>query len=120
MISCIILVALFSIQHHGTHKVAFIFAPIVMAWLLCISCIGIYNITKWNPHVFCALSPNYMLKFLKATGHEGWMSLGGVVLSITGTSLSLLIIMVYLQMEERLKLNVSRITFSGVETMFAD
>ncbi|XP_011003891.1 PREDICTED: potassium transporter 1 isoform X1 [Populus euphratica] len=84
IISCVILVGLFSLQHHGTNRVAFLFAPIVTAWLLCISSIGIYNIFRWNRHVFCAISPVYMLKFLKNTGTEGWVSLGGVVLSITG------------------------------------
>ncbi|KAM7527657.1 hypothetical protein LguiB_031067 [Lonicera macranthoides] len=84
VISCVILVALFSIQHHGTNRVAFMFAPIVTAWLLCISIIGVYNIFKWNPCIFKALSPVYMVKFLKETGREGWVSLGGVVLSITG------------------------------------
>ncbi|XP_076893954.1 potassium transporter 1-like [Bidens hawaiensis] len=83
-ISCVILVGLFSIQHHGTHRVAFLFAPVVTAWLLSIAGIGIYNIIKWNPRVFHALSPVYMVKLLKRTGHEGWLSLGGVVLSITG------------------------------------
>lgn len=86
LISCVIIVVLFSLQHHGTHRVAFVFAPIVAAWLLCISSIGIYNIFRWNPHIFHALSPVYMLKFLKSTGTEGWISLGGVVLSITGIS----------------------------------
>lgn len=83
-ISCAILVVLFSLQHHGTHRVGFIFAPIVTAWLLCISGIGVYNIIRWNPSVFHALSPVYMFRFLKSTGFEGWMSLGGVVLCITG------------------------------------
>ncbi|MFS7953456.1 putative potassium transporter [Helianthus anomalus] len=83
-ISCVILVGLFSIQHHGTHRVAFLFAPIVTAWLLSIAGIGIYNIIQWNPRIFHALSPVYMVKLLKETGREGWLSLGGVVLSITG------------------------------------
>ncbi|KAK1437036.1 hypothetical protein QVD17_02821 [Tagetes erecta] len=83
-ISCALLVGLFSIQHHGTHRVAFLFAPIVTAWLLSIAGIGIYNIIHWNPRIFHALSPVYMVKLLKRTGHEGWLSLGGVVLSITG------------------------------------
>ncbi|KAL3530907.1 hypothetical protein ACH5RR_010229 [Cinchona calisaya] len=84
VISCIILVVLFSIQHHGTCRVAFLFAPIVTAWLLSISSMGIYNIIRWNPQIYQALSPVYMLKFLKETGIDGWVSLGGVVLSITG------------------------------------
>ncbi|KAI9109182.1 hypothetical protein K1719_019805 [Acacia pycnantha] len=84
IISCVILVGLFSIQHHGTHRVAFLFAPIVSAWLLCISGIGIYNILHWNPQIYHALSPVYMSRFLRTTGIEGWPSLGGVILSITG------------------------------------
>ncbi|XP_021746067.1 potassium transporter 1-like [Chenopodium quinoa] len=84
MISCIILIVLFSLQHHGTHRVSFMFAPIVTAWLLCISSIGVYNIVRWNPSVVNALSPVYMFKLLRNTGMAGWMSLGGVVLSITG------------------------------------
>ncbi|PQQ11754.1 hypothetical protein Pyn_02618 [Prunus yedoensis var. nudiflora] len=84
IISCVLLVGLFSLQHHGTHRVAFMFAPIVTAWLLCISGIGIYNIFHWNRRIFHALSPVYMLKFLRSTGVEGWVSLAGVVLSITG------------------------------------
>ncbi|KAK7300918.1 hypothetical protein RJT34_11770 [Clitoria ternatea] len=84
IISCAILVALFYIQHHGTHRVAFMFAPVVAAWLFCISGIGIYNIFHWNRQIYRALSPLYMLRFLKTNGIEGWMSLGGVVLSITG------------------------------------
>ncbi|XP_031743351.1 potassium transporter 1 isoform X2 [Cucumis sativus] len=84
LISCVLLVGLFSLQHRGTHKVAFMFAPIITAWLVCISVIGMYNIIKWNPSIYHALSPVYMLKFLRSTGVEGWISLGGVVLSITG------------------------------------
>ncbi|KAJ0083370.1 hypothetical protein Patl1_31067 [Pistacia atlantica] len=60
------------------------FAPIVTTWLLCIGSIGVYNIFKWNPHIINALSPVYMLKFFRSTGIPGWVSLGGVVLSITG------------------------------------
>lgn len=84
VVSCVILVVIFSLQHHGTHRVAFMFAPVVTAWLLCISSIGVYNIVRWNPRVVFALSPVYMFKLLKNTGMAGWVSLGGVVLSITG------------------------------------
>ncbi|KAI4368907.1 hypothetical protein MLD38_017411 [Melastoma candidum] len=84
LLSCFILVGLFSLQHHGTHKVAFMFAPIVMAWLLCISFVGAYNIIRWNRGILSALSPAYMVRFLRSTGKEGWVSLGGLVLSITG------------------------------------
>ncbi|KAK9090474.1 hypothetical protein Sjap_023651 [Stephania japonica] len=84
-VACLILVCLFALQHYGTHRVAVIFAPIVITWLLCISVIGVYNIFHWNPKVYQALSPYYMYKFLKKTQSRGWMSLGGILLCITGS-----------------------------------
>lgn len=84
-VTCAILVFLFALQHYGTHRVGFLFAPIVITWLLCISVIGLYNICHWNPHVYKALSPYYIYKFLKKTQRRGWMSLGGILLCITGS-----------------------------------
>ncbi|GAV89538.1 K_trans domain-containing protein [Cephalotus follicularis] len=84
-VACIILIALFALQHYGTHRVGYLFAPVFLTWLLCISAIGIYNIFHWNPHVYQALSPLYMWKFLKKTQKGGWMSLGGILLCITGS-----------------------------------
>ncbi|KAL0751611.1 hypothetical protein Bca101_033614 [Brassica carinata] len=46
--------------------------------------IGVYNIFHWNPHVYKALPPYYIYKFLKKTRQRGWMSLGGILLCITG------------------------------------
>nr|AAK53758.1 putative potassium transporter HAK1p [Mesembryanthemum crystallinum] len=84
-VACVILILLFALQHYGTHRVGFLFAPIVITWLLCISTIGVYNIVYWNPHVYRALSPYYMYKFLKKTQRGGWMSLGGILLCMTGS-----------------------------------
>ncbi|KAL8162159.1 hypothetical protein V2J09_013648 [Rumex salicifolius] len=84
-IACAILIFLFAVQHYGTHRVGFVFAPIVIAWLLCISSIGVYNIIRWNPHIYKALSPYYMYKFLRKTQKGGWMSLGGILLCMTGS-----------------------------------
>ncbi|XP_030534431.1 potassium transporter 2-like [Rhodamnia argentea] len=84
-ITCFILVSLFALQHYGTHRIGFLFAPVVLTWLLCISALGLYNILHWNPHVYKALSPYYMYKFLRKTRMGGWMSLGGVLLCITGS-----------------------------------
>ncbi|KAK9089972.1 hypothetical protein Sjap_023149 [Stephania japonica] len=85
LISCAILVGLFALQHYGTHKVAFLFAPIVVIWLISIFAIGLYNTIYWNPSILRAISPYYIVKFFRRTGKDGWISLGGVILSITGT-----------------------------------
>ncbi|KAK4742253.1 hypothetical protein SAY87_000254 [Trapa incisa] len=85
LIACIILVGLFALQHCGTHRVAFMFAPIVIIWMLSIFSVGLYNIIHWNPNIIRAISPYYIIKFFKETGKDGWVSLGGVLLAITGT-----------------------------------
>lgn len=84
MIACALLVGLFVLQHRGTNKVAFLFAPIMILWLFSIATVGLYNIFKWNPSVYKALSPYYIYKFFRDTGKEGWLSLGGILLCITG------------------------------------
>ncbi|KAL6994544.1 Potassium transporter 4 [Sarracenia purpurea var. burkii] len=85
LLACVILVGLFALQHYGTRRVAFIFAPIVITWLITIFAIGLYNTIHWNPKIVRALSPYYIIKFFRETGREGWISLGGILLCITGT-----------------------------------
>jgi KUP system potassium uptake protein len=83
-VACCILILLFWLQHIGTRRVSFLFAPIILAWLLCNSAIGLYNLITWNPRILKALSPYYMYYFFKMDGKEGWVALGGVLLCITG------------------------------------
>lgn len=85
LLACVILIGLFALQHTGTQRVAFVFAPIVILWLISIFAIGLYNIIHWNPKIVYALSPHYIITFFRETGGAGWLSLGGVLLSITGT-----------------------------------
>lgn len=85
VIACVVLVGLFVLQHRGGHKVAFLFPPIMILWLLSIAVVGIYNVIKWNPRVYQALSPYYVYKFFWDTGKDGWTSLAGVILCVTGT-----------------------------------
>lgn len=84
IISCVVLVGLFALQHKGTQRVAFMFAPVVIIWLLFIAAIGLYNTIYWNPRIIRALSPHYIVKFFEHTGKDGWISLGGILLSVTG------------------------------------
>ncbi|BAF04964.2 Os01g0369300, partial [Oryza sativa Japonica Group] len=85
ILSCTVLVCLFMVQHWGTHRVAFLFAPVVIVWLLLLGALGVYNIVVWNPRVLRALSPYYLVRFFQHTGKDGWISLGGILLSMTGT-----------------------------------
>ncbi|XP_024401901.1 potassium transporter 4 [Physcomitrium patens] len=85
LVSCCILVLLFGLQHLGTHRISFLFAPIVLLWLLCNCTIGVYNLITYNPSIVRGLSPYYIYHFFKVSGKNGWISLGGVLLCITGS-----------------------------------
>ncbi|KAG0623373.1 hypothetical protein M758_3G169600 [Ceratodon purpureus] len=84
IVSCCILVLLFALQHIGTRRISFLFAPVVLAWLLCNCSVGVYNLIAYNPGIIRALSPYYIYKFFKVFKKDGWISLGGVLLCITG------------------------------------
>ncbi|KAK4165497.1 potassium transporter-domain-containing protein [Cladorrhinum sp. PSN259] len=83
-ISCAILVFLFAIQPLGTAKLGTTFAPIVVVWLLFNLCAGIYNLAKYDHSVLKAFSPYFAGAYFVRNGHDGWKSLGGLLLSFTG------------------------------------
>ncbi|KAF4381305.1 hypothetical protein F8388_016261 [Cannabis sativa] len=85
LVAVIVLAILFSIQHHGIDKVGWLFAPIVLLWFLLIGGIGIYNIWKYDSNVLKAFSPVYIYRYFKRGKRDSWTSLGGIMLSITGT-----------------------------------
>ncbi|KAH9743071.1 Potassium transporter 4 [Citrus sinensis] len=67
ILACVILVGLFALQHFGTHKVAVMFAPIIIVWLISIFAVGLYNVIHWNPKVISAISPLYIIKYFRET-----------------------------------------------------
>ncbi|KAL8513458.1 hypothetical protein ACS0TY_012789 [Phlomoides rotata] len=79
-----ILVVLFMVQRFGTDKVGSTFAPILLLWFFFISSIGIYNFIKYDPSVIKAVNPKYIIDYFMRNKREAWISLGGVVLCITG------------------------------------
>ncbi|GLJ26860.1 hypothetical protein SUGI_0524970 [Cryptomeria japonica] len=85
MISVIILVLLFSVQSFGTNKVGCMFAPAILLWFLLVGSIGIFNLAKHETAVLRAFNPMYIIDYFKRNSKQGWLSLGGIVLCITGT-----------------------------------
>ncbi|KAH7838038.1 hypothetical protein Vadar_021372 [Vaccinium darrowii] len=85
LVAVVILVFLFSLQHYGTDKVGWLFAPIVLLWFLVIGGIGMFNIWKYDSSVLRAFSPVYIVHYFRRGGRDAWTSLGGIMLSITGT-----------------------------------
>ncbi|KVH91996.1 potassium transporter, partial [Cynara cardunculus var. scolymus] len=85
VVAVCILVGLFCLQHYGPDKVGWFFAPIVLLWFLLIGGIGIFNILKHDTMVLRAFSPIYIFWYFRRRGEDAWTSLGGIMLSITGT-----------------------------------
>ncbi|XP_071713999.1 potassium transporter 19-like [Rutidosis leptorrhynchoides] len=85
VISVIILVTLFMIQRFGTDRVGYSFAPIICVWFSLIAGIGVYNLIRLDPTVVKAINPKYIIDYFTRNGKEAWISLGGIVLAITGT-----------------------------------
>ncbi|CAI9090588.1 OLC1v1025393C2 [Oldenlandia corymbosa var. corymbosa] len=85
IVAVVILIGLFSVQHYGTDKVGWLFAPVVLLWFLLIGGIGIFNIWKYDSSVLRAFSPVYIYRYFRKLKKDGWSSLGGIMLSITGT-----------------------------------
>ncbi|TKY52538.1 Potassium transporter 5 [Spatholobus suberectus] len=84
-ISIGILICLFMVQRFGTDKVGYSFAPIICVWFTFIGGIGLYNLIKYDPTIVKAINPKYIVDYFRRNKKDGWISLGGVVLAITGT-----------------------------------
>ncbi|CAN1832086.1 Potassium transporter 5 [Linum perenne] len=83
-ISVAILIVLFSVQRFGSDKVGLSFAPIIMVWFAFIAGIGAYNLFKHDVTVLRAINPKYIVDYFTRNGKHAWISLGGIVLCITG------------------------------------
>ncbi|KAH0641200.1 hypothetical protein KY285_037786 [Solanum tuberosum] len=83
-IAVAILLLLFMFQRFGTEKVGNTFAPILCLWFIFIAGIGLYNFAKYDPTVIGALNPKYIIDYFKRNKKNAWISLGGVVMCITG------------------------------------
>lgn len=83
-ISVAILVCLFSVQRFGTEKVGYSFAPIICIWFAFIGGIGVFNFFKFDPTVVKAINPLHIVDYFKRNKEQAWISLGGIVLAITG------------------------------------
>jgi KUP system potassium uptake protein len=74
---------LFAIQKQGTGRVGAWFGPITAVWFLVLAALGIVNILK-VPSVLAALLPSHAIGFFLAQPKTAYLSLGAVVLAVTG------------------------------------
>jgi KUP system potassium uptake protein len=82
-ISAAILVGLFLVQKRGTAKVGALFGPVMMVWFISIALIGVPWILK-NPRILGCINPHHAVRFFIENKVHGFLSLGAVVLCVTG------------------------------------
>jgi len=78
-----ILIGLFTLQRSGTAGVGRLFGPVMMVWFTCLAVLGARQILS-NPGVLWALDPLYAIRFCLEYGWQAFLSLGAVVLAVTG------------------------------------
>lgn len=83
-VSCAIVVLLFAVQPFGVHRVASVWAPIVIVWLSFNFVVGIYNLVNHDHTVLKAFSPYFAGAYFMRNKGKGWRSLGGLLLAFTG------------------------------------
>ncbi len=82
-IALAVLVLLFVAQRVGTGAVGILFGPVMAVWFAVIGLLGAVEVAH-HPDVLRSLSPTYGAAFLAEDPHGGFLSLGAVVLAVTG------------------------------------
>jgi KUP system potassium uptake protein len=78
-----ILIGVFAIQRHGTHRVGGLFGPIMALWFLSIALLGVVWLVQ-QPLVLTAFDPRHAVTFFAEHGWHGFAVLGAVFLVVTG------------------------------------
>ena len=82
-IALAVLIVLFRSQQHGTEKVGGLFGPIMLLWFLALGGFGLRSLLK-TPAVLDAVNPLHGIHFFAQNGWLGALTLGAVVLAVTG------------------------------------
>jgi KUP system potassium uptake protein len=82
-ITVVILIVLFVIQKYGTHRVGGLFGPVMVAWFVTLSVLGVIWIVR-QPAVLGAFNPIHAVTFFRDNGYTGFAVLGAVFLVVTG------------------------------------
>lgn len=82
-ISLAVLIVLFLVQHKGTAGIGAIFGPVMVVWFVILAASGAANIMH-APAILVAMNPIEGIRFLVNQGWLAFVSLGAVVLALTG------------------------------------
>jgi KUP system potassium uptake protein len=82
-ITITVLISLFMIQRHGTGSMGKLFGPIMILWFGTLAGLGLLNITRYPP-VLEAVNPLWAIRFVVEHQLIAFITLGAVVLTVTG------------------------------------
>jgi KUP system potassium uptake protein len=82
-IALAILLGLFAVQRFGTGAVGWLFGPVILIWFAVIGVLGAREVIA-HPGVIQGLSPVWGVRFMVDHGVAAFLTLGGVVLAVTG------------------------------------
>lgn len=82
-ITVVILIALFSVQSHGSARIGSVFGPVMLLWFATLLVMGIAQIVR-HPEVLAAANPMHAVRFFATNGFRGYAVLGSVFLAVTG------------------------------------
>ena len=83
-VTLVIIVGLFAIQRHGTASVGAFFGPLMVVYFIVLAVLGALQIIRY-PEILAALNPVYAFRFFADSPVAAFLSLGAVVLAVTGT-----------------------------------
>lgn len=82
-IALAILVVLFAVQRFGTGAVGWLFGPVMLVFFGVIAVFGLRQVVH-HPGVLQGLSPTWAVRFMIDHGGAAFLTLGAVVLAVTG------------------------------------
>ncbi|MBV8680172.1 MAG: low affinity potassium transporter Kup [Aquitalea sp.] len=82
-LAVVVLVFLFILQRFGTASVGMLFGPVMTFWFCTIGVLGVLQIVQ-APAVLAAVNPLHAIRFLFQHGIGAYLTLGSVVLALTG------------------------------------
>jgi KUP system potassium uptake protein len=82
-ITIAVLVVLFAVQRFGTHRIGRVFGPVMLFWFGVIAAAGLGRVAA-HPEIVKALLPSYGVEFFGRHFGTAFISLGAIVLTITG------------------------------------
>ena len=82
-LTLLILFVLFAYQNRGTAKIGRLFGPVMALWFVVLAWMGLHAVIQ-TPEILWALNPYYAVSFFIAKPAVAFVSLGSVVLAVTG------------------------------------